>query len=111
MQIMPGTADHLGLPRASIYDPEKNIAAAVKYLGELERNFSDIRERSERTKFVLAAYNGGHFHIRDAMALARKNGKNPQRWGGRTLCARTQPVAILQRPCCAARIYARLGDR
>ena len=81
MQIMPGTADHLGLPRASIYDPEKNIAAAVKYLGELERNFSDIRERSERTKFVLAAYNGGHFHIRDAMALARKNGKNPQRWG------------------------------
>lgn len=80
MQIMPTTADHLGLPRASIFDPEQNIAAAVKYLGELEHNFADIREHAERTKFVLAAYNGGHFHIRDAMALARKDGRNPQRW-------------------------------
>ena len=80
MQIMPGTADHLGLPRSSIFDPEQNIAAAARYLGELENTFSDIRERSERTKFVLASYNGGSFHIRDAMALARKNGKNPQRW-------------------------------
>ena len=80
MQIMPGTADHLGLSRANIYDPEQNIAAAVRYLAELERNFSDIREHSERTKFVLAAYNGGHFHIRDAMALARKNGRNASRW-------------------------------
>ncbi len=80
MQIMPGTADHLGLSRANIYDPEQNIAAAVRYLAELERNFSDIREHSERTKFVLAAYNGGHFHIRDAMALARKNGRNANSW-------------------------------
>ncbi len=80
MQIMPGTADHLGLARSKIFHPEQNIAAAAKYLGELENNFSDIRERSERTKFVLAAYNGGHFHIRDAMALAKKNGKNPHRW-------------------------------
>ncbi len=80
MQIMPGTADHLGLARASIYDPEKNIAAAVKYLGELNHTFADIREHAERTKFVLAAYNGGHFHIRDAMALARKHGRNAHRW-------------------------------
>ena len=80
MQIMPGTADHLGLSRANIYDPEQNIAAAVRYLAELERNFSDIREHSERTKFMLAAYNGGHFHIRDAMALARKNGRNANSW-------------------------------
>lgn len=80
MQIMPGTADHLGLSRANIYDPEQNIAAAVRYLAELERNFSDIREHSERAKFVLAAYNGGHFHIRDAMALARKNGRNANSW-------------------------------
>jgi len=80
MQIMPGTADHLGLERGNIYDPEKNIAAAVKYLGELDYKFSDIREHSERTKFVLAAYNGGHFHIRDAMALARKYGRNDKRW-------------------------------
>ena len=35
MQIMPSTADHLGLSRANIFNPEQNIAAAVKYLGEL----------------------------------------------------------------------------
>ncbi|MDE7086214.1 MAG: tail length tape measure protein, partial [Prevotella sp.] len=56
------------------------LAAAVNYVGELERIFADIREHAERSKFVLAAYNGGHFHIRDAMALARKDGHNPQRW-------------------------------
>ena len=78
---MPSTADHLGLPRGSIFNPEQNIAAAAKYLGELDRTFSDIRERGERIKFVLAAYNGGHLHIRDAMALAEKHGRNPHRWG------------------------------
>lgn len=80
MQIMPSTADHLGLARADIHNPEKNIAAAVKYLAELEQSFSDIRDRSERSKFVLAAYNGGGYHIRDAMALARKHGRDASRW-------------------------------
>ena len=80
MQIMPSTADHLGLARSEIFHPEKNIQAAVRYLNELEQSFADVRERSERTKFVLAAYNGGGFHIRDAMALARKHGRNPYHW-------------------------------
>ncbi len=80
MQIMPATADHLGLARSEIYHPEQNIAAAVRYIAELEQSFSDIPDRMERTKFVLAAYNGGGFHIRDAMALARKHGRNSQHW-------------------------------
>ena len=80
MQIMPSTADHLGLARGDMFNPEQNIAAAVKYLGELEALFADIHQRTERTKFVLAAYNGGHFHIRDAMALAEKNGHNKHVW-------------------------------
>lgn len=80
MQIMPSTADHLGLARADLFHPEKNIAAAVKFLGELESQFSDIPNRQERTKFVLAAYNGGTHHVRDAMALARKHGRDAHRW-------------------------------
>ena len=80
MQIMPSTADHLGLPRASIYDPERNVRAAAEYLRELTGYFRSIQSPAERQLFVLASYNGGYFHVQDAMALARKNGKNPYRW-------------------------------
>lgn len=80
MQIMPGTADVLGLPRDKMNDPEQNIAAAAKYLGQLEAKFGDIRDRVERTNFILASYNGGILHIRDAMALAQRDGNNPHRW-------------------------------
>ena len=80
MQIMPSTADHLGLARGDMYNPEKNIAAAARYLGELERTFSDISDRQERTNFVLGAYNGGTHHLRDAMALCQRDGHNPRRW-------------------------------
>ena len=80
MQIMPSTADHLGLARSDMFNPEKSIAAAAKLIGELDHAFSDIRNSQERIKFILAAYNGGANHVRDAMALARKNGRDPQRW-------------------------------
>ncbi len=79
MQIMPSTADHLGLERGRMFDPESNIAAAAKFIKELEGNFQDI-PAGERTNFVLASYNGGSYHVRDAMALAQKHGKNPHRW-------------------------------
>jgi len=80
MQIMPGTADHLGVPRSELYDPETNIAAAAKLIRELNGAFSDIRDGYERTNFILASYNGGSHHIRDAMALARRDGKDAHRW-------------------------------
>lgn len=80
MQIMPKTADELGLPRSEIYNPERNVAAAAKLIARLTKLFADVQNPSERIKFVLASYNGGHFHIRDAMALARKNGQSPYRW-------------------------------
>ena len=79
MQIMPGTASHLGLSMEQIHEPEANIAAAARYIAELSNSFSDIPS-SERTYYILAAYNGGGFHVRDAMALTRKYGKNPYRW-------------------------------
>lgn len=80
MQIMPATADHLGLARDKMYDPESNIAAAAKYIAELNGLFKDIPDRRERINFVLASYNGGAFHIRDAMALTEKYGGNKHRW-------------------------------
>ena len=80
MQIMPKTADHLGLPRDQITNPEKNIAAATRYLHELEHEFQYIHDRTERQNMVLASYNGGIFHVQDAMRLAERDHRNPQRW-------------------------------
>lgn len=80
MQIMPSTAAMLGLPMSQIHEPESNIAAAARYLADLEGKFGDIADRNERTNFVLASYNGGYHHIRDAMALTSKHGANPKRW-------------------------------
>lgn len=80
MQIMPQTADHIGLPRAELFNAERNIEASARYMAELSRSFSDVGNIYERMNFVLAAYNGGSYHVRDAMALARKHGGNPHRW-------------------------------
>lgn len=80
MQIMPETAKHLGLADSDVYEPELNIYAAARYINELNTRLMDIRNPEERKFFILASYNGGFFHIRDAMALAKKNGKNPHKW-------------------------------
>lgn len=80
MQIMPSTATEIGLPASKVYDPEENIYAAVRYIIKLNSRFQDIRNPQERQLFVLGSYNGGSFHIRDAMALARKYGRDPYHW-------------------------------
>lgn len=81
MQIMPSTAAHLGLPMEMVHQPEANIAAAARYMAELQGHFSDVRDPGQRILYALAAYNGGFHHIRDAMALARKHGGDPYSWG------------------------------
>lgn len=81
MQIMPKTAAHLGLPMEQIHEPEANISAAARYLQQLMQTFGDIPNVNERQNFVLAAYNGGAGHVRDAMALARKHGADTRTWG------------------------------
>lgn len=80
MQIMPRTAGSYGIAENSLFEPEVNVATSVKIIKKLQSQFSDIRNNVERTKFVLAAYNGGLGHVRDAMALASKNHRNPQLW-------------------------------
>ena len=80
MQIMPATAAHLGVSPSAVFDPAQNIAAAARYLAELQATFADVREGTERLCFVLAAYNGGASHVRDAMALAQRHGGDPHRW-------------------------------
>lgn len=80
MQIMPSTARGIGLSEDDMFDPEANIAAAAYYIQQLTGRFRDIPNASERINYVLASYNGGFFHIRDAMTLTRKHGGDPHRW-------------------------------
>jgi len=80
MQLMPRTALKFGLNKNTVLDPELNIEAGVQYIKSLNLSFRQIENKDERIKFILAAYNSGPAHILDAMALARKFGKNPHIW-------------------------------
>ena len=81
MQLMPRTAAHYGRHDGSITDPDNSVYAASRYIADLNRILSSyVKDRDERIKFILAAYNSGIAHIYDAIALARKHGKNPALW-------------------------------
>jgi membrane-bound lytic murein transglycosylase F len=80
MQLMPSTAKKLGTDSLSMRKPEVSVKTAAIYLKRVDNIFNFIEDKNERTKFVLASYNAGVGHIRDAMALAEKNGKSPNRW-------------------------------
>jgi membrane-bound lytic murein transglycosylase F len=79
MQVMPETGRHFGIDITS--SPENNIKAGSKFITWLHNIFDPmIADESERTKFILAAYNAGPGHVIDAMKLAGKNGMDPYKW-------------------------------
>jgi membrane-bound lytic murein transglycosylase F len=80
MQLMPVTAKRYGVD--TISSPREQIRAGTEFIVWLDRQFSDISNKDERIKFVLAAYNIGPGHIIDARNLARKNGADPNVWDG-----------------------------
>jgi len=80
MQLMPSTADAMGVPRDKRFDPEQNISASARYIRKVSQSFTDIKDAEERIHFTLAAYNGGVGHVQDAQTLARKAGRNHQVW-------------------------------
>lgn len=81
MQIMPSTAESLGI-NATV-SPDSNIIAGIRYLDFLHRIFDEkVSDEEERIKFILASYNAGPGHVLDAIKLAAKNGMDPQKWDG-----------------------------
>lgn len=80
MQIMPATAETVGLPIEKIFDPKSNIEAAAKVVNQLTMLYRDVPDNEERMNFVLASYNGGPGHVRDAMALTEKYGGDQYTW-------------------------------
>lgn len=79
MQIMPGTGKNFGIDVTA--SPEDNIKAGIRYITWLHSIFDlKIPDEKERINFILASYNAGPGHVLDAMKLAEKNGKDPQKW-------------------------------
>jgi len=81
MQIMPTTAAQYGLDSNDLFNPELNLKAAVKHLKELENFWLDrVSDSTERTKFILASYNAGLGHVKDAIRLAKAFEKDTAIW-------------------------------
>jgi len=77
MQVRPIAAEAVGSQHFTA--PDDNVKTGVRYLRQLDDMFHDASGR-DRLKLVLAAYNMGPGHVRDAQALARRFGYNPNRW-------------------------------
>jgi soluble lytic murein transglycosylase-like protein len=77
MQVRPIAAEAVGADRFET--PADNVQAGVRYLRQLDEMFDAVTGR-ERLSIVLAAYNIGPGHVRDAQTLARRFGYDPNRW-------------------------------
>ncbi len=79
MQLMPKTARSLGVD--NLKDPKENVRGGILMLNWLdEQLMNSIPDSTERMNFVLASYNIGLGHVKDAQRLARKYGKNSHVW-------------------------------
>jgi membrane-bound lytic murein transglycosylase F len=79
MQVMPRTAQEMGF-KPPLFDPEHSVYAGTKYLDWVKNRFENELPADERLWFSLAAYNAGIGHLRDARALARQLGLDPNKW-------------------------------
>ncbi len=79
MQLMPATAKMMGV--SNRYDPEESLKGGTKFLSELMVYWKPIITDDENLiKFVLASYNAGTGHVKDAQNLAEKYGANKFIW-------------------------------
>jgi membrane-bound lytic murein transglycosylase F len=79
MQVMPETGKYFGVN--DLWDPNQNISVGIRFLKFLDRQWAKtVPEPEERMKFVLASYNVGLSHVRDAQKLTKKYGKDPTVW-------------------------------
>ncbi len=78
MQIMPATADDMGIEDR--LDAAENIKGGTQYLNQLYDAHANITDSVQRIKFTLASYNCGYFHVKDAQTLALLNNLDPKIW-------------------------------
>lgn len=78
MQVLPRTGQAFGFD--SLLVPEQSIEAGVKYLRHQYELINEPETEQDRLWFALASYNAGYGHVQDARHLARRLGKDPNRW-------------------------------
>ncbi|MEA3477350.1 MAG: transporter substrate-binding domain-containing protein [Bacteroidota bacterium] len=78
MQLMPATARELGVNDRA--NPEENIKGGTKYLKYLWDKWEDINDSTQRIKFVMASFNCGYYHVKDATNLAEKHQHDKSKW-------------------------------
>ena len=78
LQLMPATAREVDVNDP--YDPQANVAGAVRYLDWLTDQWQEIPDPGERLRFILASYNAGAGHVGDARRLTEKHGGDPNVW-------------------------------
>lgn len=78
MQVMPRTAREMGI--SNLTAPGNGLRAGVQYLSWVRDRFDVALPVADRYWFVLAAYNAGVGHVRDARRLARQKGWASDRW-------------------------------
>lgn len=79
MQIMPATARQVGVT-GPINGPEVNIRAGIQYLDWLRDRFEEDLRVQDRMWFMLASFNAGVGHVRDARQLADRLGLDRDQW-------------------------------
>ena len=77
MMLTQPVAKSLGVK--SRLDAKENIYAGAKFLAKMRKMVEHVPE-PDRTWLALAAYNVGRGHFRDAQSLAKKLGKDPDKW-------------------------------
>jgi len=93
MQMMPGTAEALGVDAKDGVSGQ--VRGASRYLAELDTIWrGSVPADDQRLKFVLASYNAGPGHIKDAQKLARELGLDPKRWDGNV----ERAILLLNKP-------------
>lgn len=93
MQMMPTTAAFMGVPEGS--GVNEHIQGATRYLVRLDGIFRGrIKSAGQRLKFVLASYNAGPGHVKDAQRLAVELGLDPDLWDGSV----ERAIVLLNRP-------------
>ena len=79
MQLMPETGNYFKVK--NLWDPDQNIKAGISFLKFLDKQWIEsVPDETERMKFVLASYNVGLTHVKDAQKLTQKYGKDPTAW-------------------------------